>query len=80
MYYLEKFENGKWWCKHTLNGEWQEFSALKYREKAIELSTKAINKNSVIPDIIDCTDLEPDFIKTLNELVDTQRKPTKKRF
>lgn len=29
---------------------------------------------------INCIDLEPDFIEAMNQLIDTQRKPTKKRF
>jgi len=33
-----------------------------------------------LPVVINCTDLEPDFIEGLNTLVDTQIKPTKKRF
>ena len=30
--------------------------------------------------VINCTDLEPDFVNALNQLVKTQRQPTKKRF
>jgi len=33
-----------------------------------------------IPSVIHCTDLEPDFVNALNQLVKTQRQPTKKRF
>lgn len=33
-----------------------------------------------MPYIIDCTDLEPDFVNVLNQLVETQRQPIKKRF
>ena len=30
--------------------------------------------------VIDCTDLEHDFIEALNQLIDTQKKPTRERF
>lgn len=30
--------------------------------------------------VINCTDLEPNFIEALNQLIDIHRKPTKKRF
>ena len=30
--------------------------------------------------VINCTDLEPDFVEALNQLINTQIKPTKKRF
>jgi hypothetical protein len=33
-----------------------------------------------IPSVIHCTDLEPEFVNALNQLVKTQRQPTKKRF
>jgi hypothetical protein len=37
---------------------------------------------AVLPlwDAINCTNLEPDFVEALNQLIDTQRKPTKERF
>lgn len=57
MYYEEKFENGKWYKRHSPKGQWYEFNEIAYKQKAIELTTKAINKNSVIPDVSNCDDI-----------------------
>ena len=46
----------------------------------IELLVNTDKTELNLHSVIDCTNLEPDFIKALNELVDTQRQPTKRRF
>ena len=52
MYYDEKFEDGKWWIQSVPNGKWYEMSIEGYKAKAIELSTKAVNENSVLGDVV----------------------------
>ena len=45
-----------------------------------EEAIKQINKNDFIPDVINCTELEPEFRQALDDLCKKFNKPTKKRF
>jgi hypothetical protein len=40
MYYKEKCENGYWFFKHTLNGEWQPFTVEMLNKKIMQLENE----------------------------------------
>jgi hypothetical protein len=48
--------------------------------KAMEKYHQAKLELLGIGGVINCTELEPDFINALNQLIDTHREPRKKRF
>ena len=48
--------------------------------EAMQKYATAINKNVVLPDVINCTELEPEFRQALDDLCKKFNKPTKKRF
>lgn len=37
MYYAEKFEDGKWWCRSTPTGVWQKFTVAQYSSRIQKL-------------------------------------------
>jgi len=55
MYYAEKFEDNKWYKRHSPKGKWYEFNAVAYKNKAIELQKKQVEKSDLLQIVSNCS-------------------------
>ena len=76
-----KYKGNGWWDMINSDFEWSEPDIEEIGEQCVRHENNT-SENSVLNlcSVINCTDLEPDFIEALNQLINTQRKPTKERF
>ena len=76
MYY----GNGYWHLIHS-DYEWHNSDIEEIGEACVRHENNTSENSGLnLCGAINCIDLDPDFVEALNQLINTQIKPTKKRF